>query len=224
MSSTLISGMTSVSVMNGSYRPQHPDMCLQHGPFRTLPPSQDANGSSKRESQKNGHHVGVREFGCFESHLARRGNVLVIVSTTSVVVGLTWGGVRYPWLSAHVLSPLIIGLIGLGVFIIYEVYLCKPPVVSPSRGMRRWLSTGPNIHSKVPIVFRTTWTGASGYFQNFVAAVVFSTLSCTLQHHIWDISLADDGCTTGRLVRSFLRGMQGQISNRSRCRHVWAIA
>ncbi len=68
--------------------------------------------------------------------LARRGNVLVIASTTSVVIALTWGGIRYPWLSAHVLSPLIVGLIGLGVFVIYEVYLCKPPVVSPFADMR----------------------------------------------------------------------------------------
>jgi len=85
------------------------------------------------------------------------GNVLVIGSTTSVVIGLTWGGVRYPWSSAHVLSPLVIGLIGLGVFIVYEIYLCKPPVV--------------------PIVLRTKWTGASGYLQNFVMAVVLATLS-----------------------------------------------
>ena len=70
--------------------------------------------------------------------LPLRGNVLIIVSTTSIVVGLTWGGIRYPWLSAHVLSPLVVGFIGLGGFIIYEIYFCKPPVVSPSGGMRLW--------------------------------------------------------------------------------------
>ncbi|KAN0107384.1 MFS general substrate transporter [Russula decolorans] len=85
------------------------------------------------------------------------GNILVIGSTTSVVIGLTWGGVRYPWSSAHVLSPLVIGLVGLGVFIIYEIYFCKPPIV--------------------PIVLRMNWTGASGYAQNFIMAVVLATLS-----------------------------------------------
>jgi hypothetical protein len=75
------------------------------------------------------------------SHLSRRGNVLVIGSTTSVVIGLTWGGVRYPWSSARVLSPLVIGLVGLGVFVIYEIYFCKPPIVSPFVGTRQALST-----------------------------------------------------------------------------------
>ena len=52
-------------------------------------------------------------------------------SATAIVIGLTWGGIQYPWSSAHVLSALIVGLIGLGVFFIYEIYLCKLPVVSP---------------------------------------------------------------------------------------------
>jgi Fungal trichothecene efflux pump (TRI12) len=75
------------------------------------------------------------------SHLSRRGNILVIGSTTSVVIGLTWGGVRYPWTSARVLSPLVIGLVGLGVFMIYEIYFCKPPIVSPFAGAIQVLST-----------------------------------------------------------------------------------
>lgn len=65
------------------------------------------------------------------SHFSCRGNILVTGSTTSVVIGLTWGGVRYPWSSARVLLPLICGLIGLCVFVVYEIYFCKPPVVSP---------------------------------------------------------------------------------------------
>ena len=74
-------------------------------------------------------------------HIYCRGNILVIGSTTSVVIGLTWGGVRYPWSSAPVLSPLVIGLIVLGVFIIYEIYFCKPPIVSPIAVTRLALST-----------------------------------------------------------------------------------
>ena len=66
VSRNLIGG--AISVVNGPYRPQHPDMCLQHHPCLTLPPSQDANSTSKGESQKNGHHVGVREFMYFESY------------------------------------------------------------------------------------------------------------------------------------------------------------
>jgi hypothetical protein len=112
------------------------------------------------------------------SHFTCRGNLLVTGSTTSVVIGLTWGGVQYPWSSGRVLSPLVIGLIGLVVFVIYEIYFCKPPVVSPFADSRQFFSIGFNIPLKVPIVMRMDWTGASGYLQNFLMAVVLATLSC----------------------------------------------
>ena len=113
------------------------------------------------------------------SHVGCRGNILVTGSTTSLVIGLTWGGVQYSWSSARVLSSLIFGLLGLCVFVIYEIYFCKPPVVSPFAGTRQVSSTGFNIPFKVPIVLRMSWTGASGYIQNFLMAVVLATLSCT---------------------------------------------
>ncbi|KAI0291121.1 major facilitator superfamily domain-containing protein [Russula brevipes] len=75
------------------------------------------------------------------------GNILVIVSTTSIVIALTWGGVLYPWSSTHVISPLVFGLI----------YFCKPPVA--------------------PILHRMSWTAASGYLQEFIMVVLLVTLS-----------------------------------------------
>jgi hypothetical protein len=57
-------------------------------------------------------------------------------SITSVVIGLTWGGVRFPWTSVHVLMPLIFGFVGLSLFVIYEFYFCKPPVVSSFQEMK----------------------------------------------------------------------------------------
>ena len=92
------------------------------------------------------------------------------------MIALTWGGIQYPWSSARVLSSLVVGLIGLCVFVIYELYVCRPPVVSPLAG-----SYQPELTNafKVPIVLRMNWTGASGYLQNFVMAVVLATLSCT---------------------------------------------
>ena len=38
----------------------------------------------------------------------------------SVLIAMTWGGVRFPWSSPHVLAPLIIGACGLVAFIAYE--------------------------------------------------------------------------------------------------------
>ncbi|KAF9236871.1 hypothetical protein BU15DRAFT_36301, partial [Melanogaster broomeanus] len=42
-------------------------------------------------------------------------------------LALTWGGVTAPWNSATVLAPLIIGLLGLGAFIVYEAKLATNP-------------------------------------------------------------------------------------------------
>ncbi|KAI0363645.1 iron permease [Pilatotrama ljubarskyi] len=57
------------------------------------------------------------------------GNFLVIVGTTLALVALTWGGIRYPWDSAHVLAPLIIGGVFLAVFFIYEALVPKEPSI-----------------------------------------------------------------------------------------------
>ena len=60
------------------------------------------------------------------------GNFLVIASTVAYTIGLTWGGITAPWDSATVLVPLVLGLVGLGVFIMYEATLAKYPLVRAS--------------------------------------------------------------------------------------------
>ncbi|KAF8837708.1 MFS general substrate transporter [Paxillus ammoniavirescens] len=80
------------------------------------------------------------------------GNIIVIGSSISCTLALTWGGVTAPWNSATVLAPLIIGLLGLVVFIIYEATLATNPLV--------------------PISLMTNRTGISGYLQTFVAGVL----------------------------------------------------
>ncbi|TFY81266.1 hypothetical protein EWM64_g2741 [Hericium alpestre] len=76
------------------------------------------------------------------------GNVLVIAATTSCVIALTWGGVQYAWNSAHILAPLILGLLGIAAFMAYEVFVPKEPIV--------------------PYTLMMTLTGLSGYLQTFV--------------------------------------------------------
>ena len=94
------------------------------------------------------------EFVLQGSDIGRtRGNILVTGSITSVVIALTWGGVQYPWSSARVLSSLILGLLGLCVFLIYEIYFCKPPIVSPFASTIRVISTVFNILFQEPYCF-----------------------------------------------------------------------
>jgi EmrB/QacA subfamily drug resistance transporter len=48
------------------------------------------------------------------------GSVIFLASSTSFLVGITWGGVMYAWSSWHTLVPIIVGLFGLSLFVIYE--------------------------------------------------------------------------------------------------------
>ena len=67
--------------------------------------------------------MNIRSYRC-------SGNLLCIGSTTAFVIGLTWGGVTHPWSSASVLVPLIVGAVGLVVFVAYEAIFAKEPIVS----------------------------------------------------------------------------------------------
>ncbi|KAG8927325.1 hypothetical protein FRC01_007660 [Tulasnella sp. 417] len=57
------------------------------------------------------------------------GNAIIIVSTTITIVALTWAGVQHSWGSAAVLVPLVLGLLGIGAFFVYEAKVPVEPVV-----------------------------------------------------------------------------------------------
>ncbi|KAF4963562.1 hypothetical protein FSARC_8432 [Fusarium sarcochroum] len=48
------------------------------------------------------------------------GNAILIGSSVSILIALTWAGPVYLWSDARVLAPLIIGLLGLVGFVVYE--------------------------------------------------------------------------------------------------------
>lgn len=55
------------------------------------------------------------------------GSTLMIASSTSFLVGLSWGGNKYPWRSPAVLVPTIIGLAGIVLTVLYEKRYAKNP-------------------------------------------------------------------------------------------------
>jgi len=59
----------------------------------------------------------------------RSGNAIIVVGTSLAVIGLTWAGIRFPWGSAQVLAPLIIGLVLVGVFLFYEAKVPREPTI-----------------------------------------------------------------------------------------------
>lgn len=60
---------------------------------------------------------------------SRSGNALIIASTTAIILGLTWGGIKYPWDAYQVLCPLVLGIVGLGFALLYEIRWATQPTV-----------------------------------------------------------------------------------------------
>ncbi|CCL98538.1 uncharacterized protein FIBRA_00537 [Fibroporia radiculosa] len=85
------------------------------------------------------------------------GNAIVMASATSIVIGLTWGGVEYPWKSIRVIAPLCIGFVGLGIFWLYEGLFAKHPLV--------------------PFYLTRNRTSLSGYVQTTLVSICLIGLS-----------------------------------------------
>ena len=57
------------------------------------------------------------------------GNAIFITTITSVLLALTWGGTSYAWSNFRVILPLVIGFVGIGLFVAFEwtPRLCPEP-------------------------------------------------------------------------------------------------
>ncbi|KAI0886478.1 MFS general substrate transporter [Annulohypoxylon maeteangense] len=71
------------------------------------------------------------------------GAVVFIGSVTSLLLGLVMGGVVFPWNSANVIVPIVIGAVGWAAFHVYEATsFCKNPMVPPHLFMNRTAAAG----------------------------------------------------------------------------------
>ncbi|KAJ7060722.1 iron permease [Mycena amicta] len=84
------------------------------------------------------------------------GNILIVASTTSMVIALTWAGTVFAWSSPKVLAPLIVGIVGLAALLVYEGLVPQYPII--------------------PISLMSSRTAFSGYVQNFISAVAISAM------------------------------------------------
>jgi hypothetical protein len=60
------------------------------------------------------------------------GALLFVGSITSLLVGLSWGGIQYRWASIQTIGPLLIGLAGLGGFLVWQVKRAPFSLIRPS--------------------------------------------------------------------------------------------
>lgn len=68
------------------------------------------------------------------------GTVLFVSSVTSLLIPLTWGGLEYPWDSWHTVVPLVLGVVGLVIFGLYEGYVAQDPMIPCSVFQDRTIS------------------------------------------------------------------------------------
>ncbi|KAF7166210.1 hypothetical protein CNMCM5623_010050 [Aspergillus felis] len=81
--------------------------------FYFPPPRVNSQGLSRREV------IGRIDFV---------GGILSIIGLILFLAGMQWGGYQYPWTSAHVLVPLILGFVILVAFAFWEIYGAKYPI------------------------------------------------------------------------------------------------
>ncbi|KZT60039.1 MFS general substrate transporter [Calocera cornea HHB12733] len=71
------------------------------------------------------------------------GNAIVMGAATLAILALTQGGIDHPWASYQILIPLIIGLVGIGVFLVYEAFfVVGEPMVPLSMLTNRTVLSG----------------------------------------------------------------------------------
>ncbi|GAW13743.1 hypothetical protein EKO27_g1637 [Xylaria grammica] len=54
------------------------------------------------------------------------GNALLVAAITSILLALTWGGSEFPWSSWRTILPLVLGLVGLPLFLLFETRVPEP--------------------------------------------------------------------------------------------------
>ncbi|KAF9634754.1 hypothetical protein BFW01_g5649 [Lasiodiplodia theobromae] len=59
------------------------------------------------------------------------GSFLFVASTTSILIPITWGGTTYPWTHWRTLTPLLVGLLGLGLFLLWSAFLTPTQPILP---------------------------------------------------------------------------------------------
>ncbi|KAK5662145.1 hypothetical protein OQA88_8050 [Cercophora sp. LCS_1] len=60
------------------------------------------------------------------------GSVLFTASTTSFLVGISWGGIQFSWSSVQVIAPLACGVAGIVFTIFWESSFAREPILRPS--------------------------------------------------------------------------------------------
>ena len=126
--------------------------------------------------------------------------MIIIAGTTLAIVGLTWGGTRYPWTDVRVLAPLIIGLVTMGAFVLYEIYVPQYP--------------------SIPFKAIANRTSASGFATASVHGVASISIICkSTSSNLHYVILSDNSPNPGRLSTYLFPSGSRRITYPLRRRH-----
>ncbi|KAH6859278.1 MFS general substrate transporter [Alternaria alternata] len=85
------------------------------------------------------------------------GAMLFIGSMTSLLIGISWGGIQHPWDSAATLAPIIAGLVGIALFFLWQVYRKE--------------------HTLLPLAVFGSWSAIAAFYNSLInGLLLFTTL------------------------------------------------
>lgn len=98
------------------------------------------------------------------------GCALIALGTVPMLLGFTWAGTTYPWLSWQVLGLIIGGVVVLGLFLMYEIWTERrnaQPILEPSL----FKSSIFSVSSLVTVIFGMGLFGSISFIPLFVQGV-----------------------------------------------------
>lgn len=125
------------------------------------------------------------------------GNFIFIGSITSILLGLVFGGIVFDWNSWHIITPLVVGVVGWICFHIFEARYSTHPVIPKHIFANRTAAAGYSmiyVHS-----IATTWLAFQWplYFQAVLSA---SPLKAGVNYLVFEAFLIPTAGVSGRLL------------------------
>jgi len=104
------------------------------------------------------------------------GAMLLVIGTVPLLLGFTWAGGQYAWLSAQIISLFAVSLVGFVSFVFYEAWLARrggQPIINPNL-FRNSIFT---VSSLVTFIFGMALFGCVFFIPLFVQGVVGASVS-----------------------------------------------
>lgn len=128
------------------------------------------------------------------------GNLIFIGSITSILLGLVLGGIVFNWGSWHIITPLVIGIVGWTFFHVFEARCCTNPAIPKHIFANRTAVAGFAMIYMHSIL--TTWLSFQWplYFQAVLGA---SPLKAGVNYLVFEAFLIPTAGVAGRLLTKF---------------------